>query len=317
MHSITSPILVLLALQPAPNANVYALSTAFLEFGELHENAPSLVPIQYGLHDQTMAATGESVVEKSSEPSSGDGEASAPKTASTSDTDHSDSIEYMLGVMTLPLTNRITLVNAIHALGSITFACSTTIASRVGLTWDHFRELLGSSYSVGRQDLLRQWLHSDLTNDPQSPCWLIRATCLLLSKLTNASWSSAAMRNPRSNLSCVLTAAERGRLGPVNVKAFAAVEHLGGWVDYLVIIPDNFTLTKAECRGSLSATLAEEKEGSDEFVFRARSFYTTGEWATLCKSIPPALDHLLIAEVNLFISSVVLCARRQLCHDIG
>ena len=120
------------------------------------------------------------------------------------------------------------------------------------------------------------------------------------------------MRKPRSNLNCLLTENERARLGPANAMAFSSVEHLGGWVDYLVLVPDNFTITRLESRGTLSATLTEEKEGINEFTFRARSFYTTDEWAAICKSMPPAPNQPLLAEVNLFISCVVYCARRQL-----
>ena len=96
-----------------------------------------------------------------------------------------------------PFTTGLTFCNAISALGSITFASITTVAARVGLTWNHFRDLLGSSISVTRQGLLRQWLYCDLTSDGQAPCWLIRAACILVSKLTNVSWSSDSMRyNP-------------------------------------------------------------------------------------------------------------------------
>ena len=102
-------------------------------------------------------------------------------------------------LMTEPFTTQMTFCSAISALGSITFACITTVVARVGFTWDHFRDLLGATISTTRQGLLRQWLYCDLSSDRQSPCWLIRAACLLISKLTNVSWPSTSMRKPRSN----------------------------------------------------------------------------------------------------------------------
>ena len=241
-----------------------------------------LVPIQYALRDQHAAAVGSAIVERAGETDDASVASAAPKTGSASEEGYKTSIALILGLMTDPFTTGPTFCNAISALGSITFVCITTVASRVGLTWNHFRDLLGSSISVTQQSLLRQWLYCDLTSDGQAPCWLVKAACLLVSKLTNVSWSSDSMRFPRSNLNSMLTVGERNRLGPVNATSFAAVEHLGEWLDYLVIIPDSFHVTRLDARGTLADTLTEEKEGVNEFVFRARSFYTTAEWKEIC-----------------------------------
>ena len=66
------------------------------------------------------------------------------------------------------------------------------------------------------------------------------------------------------------------------------MEHLGGWLDYVVVIPDSFHITRLDVRGTLAATLTEEREGVHECVFRARSFYSTAEWKEICKSRPSA-----------------------------
>ena len=226
----TAGTLVALQHDNNPAAAKYAMCTAVLEFGTLHEAQVAFPPVLYEKDDIKSAASGASLLEKTAmADADADGGATKPDQTPTlgavSEKAMFDSLREAAALFHGHKTNSVPTSHAVLGLGSLTYAVTSMVANSVGLSWYHLRSTLGEMGDAWGDPLTDQFLKTEVGANEQKS-YFQKSVCASLASLANISWSAKSMRRPQASIEAEVPPAIRTRLGPADGMQFGGLTHL-------------------------------------------------------------------------------------------
>ena len=99
----------------------------------------------------------------------------------------------------------------------------------------------------------------------------VHATML---RLFNCQWPKGALIPPRSTWDIGIVPATLTRLGPQAGDQFGHTEHMVGWLEYILEIPDTFAITRGTASGNLSVTVQKEQSEVGQYDWALRRYHS-------------------------------------------
>ena len=310
---------VLIPLQPGGNSD-FVLMTAFVEAGTIVAPTVHCIPLYYPLSQLKESAMGGSLAERAAANNTTSAEErSTPvaETASKREDEISKSVGAMLSLISNHLTGGYDFITSVTAAGSATFAASALVANTVGLDWSHFRRAHGHNGPTQDMRQYEEWLQNEAGVADSEPSPFARAVHATMLHLFNCSWPKGALIPPRATGDIGIAVRDVARMGPPAGEQFGHTEHMVGWLEYVLGIPDAFAITRGSASGNLSITIQKEEATSGQYDWSLRRFYTGEDWLQMCTEPDTATDRRLINEANLVIYIIVRAMRLDLCRENG